>query len=172
MVLRQVQTDLEDQGFQVQCIVIPASGIGAWHQRKRVWIIANSSSQRSSSQSIGEHRELDKEIRGKKETRNQSTLCTSSSCSDVPNTNNNGSYRSQGNATKQSCNKQEDRLSFRDDKQQTWWQTQSKFCGVPNGISFELDKDRSGRIKSLGNSIVPQIARQIGLSIMEAELNG
>jgi hypothetical protein len=35
-----------------------------------------------------------------------------------------------------------------------------------------LDKDRSGRIKSLGNSIVPQIARQIGLSIMEAELNG
>jgi DNA-cytosine methyltransferase len=34
MVLRQVQTDLEDQGFQVQCLVIPASGIGAWHQRK------------------------------------------------------------------------------------------------------------------------------------------
>jgi hypothetical protein len=32
LVLRQVQTDLEDQGFQVQCIVIPASGIGAWHQ--------------------------------------------------------------------------------------------------------------------------------------------
>jgi hypothetical protein len=32
LVLRQVQTDLEDQGFQVQCLVIPASGIGAWHQ--------------------------------------------------------------------------------------------------------------------------------------------
>jgi hypothetical protein len=54
---------------------------------------------------------------------------------------------------------------------QTWWQTQSEFCGVPNGISFELDKDRANRIKSLGNSIVPQIARQIGLSIMKAELN-
>ena len=54
----------------------------------------------------------------------------------------------------------------------TWWQTQSEFCGVPDGVSFELDKDRSGRIKSLGNSIVPQIARQLGLSIMEAELNG
>jgi DNA (cytosine-5)-methyltransferase 1 len=214
MVLRQVQTDLEEQGFQVQCIVIPASGIGAWHQRKRIWIVAYSY--------------------------------------------NNGSYRSQRNETEQSSNKQEDRLSFRDDKDvpnsntslrggrgaefqsrddgqwgfyskeeeqtrndirskiigcdavlgettiqhsnnqrceksniskesnkqdihsgefdstrtdKTWWQTQSEFCGVPNGISFELDKDRANRIKSLGNSIVPQIARQIGLSIMKAELN-
>jgi DNA (cytosine-5)-methyltransferase 1 len=275
MVLRQVLNDLENEGFKSQCIIIPASGIGAWHQRKRIWIIANSSSQRSSSQSIGEHRELDKEIKRKKETRYQSTLCTSSSCSDVPNTNNNGSYRSQGNATKQSSNEQKDRLSFRDDKdvpntnsgfsfreneeiqsrgnaftngsedvsnsnkrdvqtgcqrqwgiceehkrkgtsnnatsiyetlpntssersqgcgiqhnlegeqrskefttktgferQQTWWEIESELCGIPNGVSYELDKDRSNRIKSLGNSIVPQIARQIGLSIMEAELNG
>jgi DNA (cytosine-5)-methyltransferase 1 len=256
VVLRQVQTDLEDQGFQVQCLVIPASGIGAWHQRKRIWIVAysdsnrngskvrgssteeeripvqdreehsstrkfsgassvwetnnqhvpNSSGKRSSSQSIGEHRELDKEIRRKKETRDQSTLCISSSCSDVSNSNNNGSYRSQRNETEQSCNKQEDRLSFRDDKDvpntndkglqrfnseqiapkqklrftsnkndersKTWWQTQSEFCGVPNGVSYELDKDRANRIKSLGNSIVPQIARQLGLYIMEAELSG
>jgi DNA (cytosine-5)-methyltransferase 1 len=208
MVLRQVLNDLENEGFKSQCIIIPASGIGAWHQRKRIWIIANSSSQRSSSQSIGEHRELDKEIKRKKETRDQSTLCTSSSCSDVPNTNNNGSYRSQWNATKQSSNEQKDRLSFRNDKdvpntnfqglerhrnqyelreakqeknfiwssndgtKKSWWQIESELCGVPNGVSYELDKDRSNRIKSLGNSIVPQIARQIGLAIMEAELNG
>jgi hypothetical protein len=52
----------------------------------------------------------------------------------------------------------------------TWWQIESELRGIPNGISHELDKDRSNRIKSLGNSIVPQIARQIGLSIMEAEI--
>ena len=260
VVLRQVQNDLEEQGFQVQCLVIPASGIGAWHQRKRIWIIGFNAT----------------------------------------NSNNNGSYRSQRDATKQSCNEQKDRLSFRDDKDvpnsdissktkrreyendekasssreyfkrrsvsnggercvqstwksedvpntdsirhrrwssegctnekwsffpreqegrkmgseaqrcngenvqhsnnqrceesniskesnkqdihsgkfdstrtdKTWWEAQSELCGVPNGISFELDKDRSNRIKALGNSIVPQIARQLGLSIMEAELNG
>ena len=55
-------------------------------------------------------------------------------------------------------------------KEQSWWQTQSEFCGVPNGVSTELDKDRANRIKSLGNSIVPQIAREIGKAIMEAEL--
>jgi site-specific DNA-cytosine methylase len=51
------------------------------------------------------------------------------------------------------------------EKQYTWWQTQSNLCGVPNGISYELDKDRSNRIKSLGNAIVPQCARIIGLAI-------
>lgn len=239
MVLRQVLNDLENEGFKSQCIIIPASGIGAWHQRKRIWILA---------------------------------------CN-ISYSNNNGSYRSQRNATKQSSNEQKDRLSFRDDKdvsntnarlsirenkeiqtgrntinngsqdvsnsdsfrygrwssegctdrewsflqreqegckvgsevkgcdrnvpntscegsqgcgiqhnlegeqrseefaaktsierQQTWWQTQSEFCGVPNGVSYELDKDRSNRIKALGNSIVPQIARQIGLAIKEVEL--
>ena len=54
LVLRQVQTDLEKEGFQVQCLVIPASGIGAWHQRKRVWIIANSNPRLS----IGENKEI------------------------------------------------------------------------------------------------------------------
>jgi hypothetical protein len=72
-----------------------------------------------------------------------------------------------GNRTSQNTMARFD--STRTDK--TWWQAQSEFCGVPNGISYELDKDRSNRIKSLGNSIVPQIARQIGLSIMKAELN-
>jgi DNA (cytosine-5)-methyltransferase 1 len=212
MVLRQVLNDLENEGFKSQCIIIPASGIGAWHQRKRIWIVANN----------------------------------------ISNTNNNGSYRSQGNATKQSSNEQKDRLSFGDDKdvsnsntgfsireneeiqsrgnaitngsedvsnsecilphgcssttrnsktkqsglecneswnrnkvwcetkrcseqtgsRKTWWEIESELCGVPNGVSYELDKDRSNRIRALGNSIVPQIARQIGLSIMEAELNG
>ena len=203
MVLRQVLNDLENEGFKSQCIIIPASGIGAWHQRKRIWIVANSSSQRSSSQSVGEHRELDKEIKRKKETRDQSTLCTSSSCSNVSNSNNNGSYRSQRNATKQSSNEQKDRLSFGDDKdvsnsnarlsireneeiqtgrnafnsiyksgKRQWWEIESELRGIPDGLSTKLHEDRSNRIKALGNSIVPQIARQIGLSIMEAELNG
>ena len=298
MVLRQVLNDLEKEGFQSQCIIIPASGIGAWHQRKRIWIIANNisnsnkrnvqtgcerqwgvrkenkrkwtsnnatsvcetisntSSERSSSQSIGVNRELAEESCGEKETRNQSTLCTSSSCSDVPNSDsirygrwssegcsdrewsflqreqerrkmgsevkgcdrdvpNTKSFGSNerkfGNSKKESREKgkigskirrnnsngnvsntngkgsQRYKLQYdleigeqisehngktSSERQQTWWQTQSELCGVPNGVSYELDKDRSNRIKALGNSIVPQIARQIGLAIKEVELNG
>ena len=54
-------------------------------------------------------------------------------------------------------------------EKKSWWQTQSELCGVPDGVSSELDKDRTNRIKSLGNSIVPEIAKEIGLAILEAE---
>lgn len=56
--------------------------------------------------------------------------------------------------------------SFRD-----WWETESEFCRVDDGLSKELDSPeriRKERIKQLGNSIVPQIAELIGKSIMEA----
>jgi len=52
---------------------------------------------------------------------------------------------------------------------ENWWQTQSELCGVPYGISYELDKGRVGRIKGLGNAIVPQIAWFIGNAIINAE---
>jgi len=65
-----------------------------------------------------------------------------------------GSQRSSNNTSETST-----------EEQYTWWQTQSNLCGVPNGISRELDKDRSNRIKSLGNAIVPQCARILGLAI-------
>jgi DNA (cytosine-5)-methyltransferase 1 len=53
MVLRQVLNDLENEGFKSQCIIIPASGIGAWHQRKRIWIVAHSNSNRHVSEIRG-----------------------------------------------------------------------------------------------------------------------
>jgi len=56
-----------------------------------------------------------------------------------------------------------------EDRKKSWWEIESNLCGVPDGLSYELDKARAPRIKALGNSIVPQIARQIALSIIHAE---
>jgi DNA (cytosine-5)-methyltransferase 1 len=42
MVFEQVCTDLEEQGYEVQSFVIPASAVNAPHQRYRVWIVAYS----------------------------------------------------------------------------------------------------------------------------------
>jgi len=191
LVLRQVQTDLENEGFKIQCLVIPASGIGAWHQRKRVWIIAYSNPRLS----IRENKEI--------QTRRNAT---NSSSKDVPNSN---SIRHRGWYSERCENKEwsffqreqergkmgseikgcdgnvpnsnQQRTQIQIEKghssikmfgsssQKTWWQTQSKLCGVPNGVSYELDKGRINRIKALGNSIVPQIARQIALAIKEVE---
>jgi len=178
-ILQQIQQDLEKEGFQVQCVVIPASGVGAWHQRKRVWIIANSSSQRSSLQSIRKHRELEKESKRKKETGNQSTLRTSSLCADVPNTDTRNvetrCERQRGVCSKEKGQRATniftticETLSYTQ-SQGTWFEIESKLCGIPNGLSARLDKDRNNRLKALGNSIVPLIARELGLAIMKAE---
>ena len=161
LVLRQVQTDLEAQGFQVQCFLIPASGIGAWHRRNRVWIIANSKIVRS-----GKSRNINQEKRLEESNSTQ----FDGSGSDVPNSDIQRleRYRKEYELRK---TKQEKNIEWSSNvrTKESWWQTQSKLCGVPNGISYELDKGRANRIKSLGNSIVPQIAFEIGKAILAAE---
>ena len=126
MVFRQIHDDLESEGFETQSLIIPASGKGAWHQRKRVWIIGCNVSNTNTRQHIGENEKI--------QTRRNAF----------------NNFYQQG--------------------KKNWWQTQSELCGVPNGVQYELYPDRANRIKSLGNSIVPQIAREIGLGIMEAEI--
>ena len=203
MVLRQVQTDLEKEGFEVQCLIIPASGIGAWHQRKRIWImgysehnghtstkIRKSSNQTNDNCKKGEYQTIKSE--GTSTPRNNENVrmdvsnsnarfgigenqeiqtrwnASTTICKNVQHTNNKRCKES--NISKES---KESDINSREynstTKNKTWWQTQSDLCGVPNGVSYELDKDRANRIKALGNSIVPQIARELGLAIMEAE---
>ena len=260
MVLRQVQDDLEKEGFQVQCLVIPASSIGAWHQRFRVWIVGHS---KHNGLLAAEKRSRDKKINGgTQEGQNQTiesertsgsrndenvsnterkrleglseqgtTLSrenersqfgstnSSRSSEDVPNSTILGSRGCrdsdqeegrEGCSSTQSDGKRSNvsntisELSVgcssttRDSEKEfirlecnegwhwnqvrsevercseqskstnrTWWQIESDLCGVPNGISRELDKDRSNRIKSLGNAIVPQCARILGLAIKQ-----
>ena len=207
MVLRQVQDDLEKEGFQVQCLVIPASSIGAWHQRKRVWIIAysehngshrqegnetiKSSNQSKEWVSVGNDKDVsntDSIRHGRwgsegcadrewsflsREQEGRTMGSEAQRCDDIAaNSNSEGSQGHGVSTNMETMQISKEHITKTDtEEQQTWWQTQSAVCGVPNGVSFELDKDRKDRIKSLGNSIVPLIARQLGLAIMKAELD-
>lgn len=47
MVLEQVCTDLESEGYEVQPFIIPACAVNAPHRRDRVWIIANCANSRA-----------------------------------------------------------------------------------------------------------------------------
>ena len=209
-VLQQIQKDLEAENFQVQCLIIPASGIGAWHQRKRIWIIgysdsnANAKKEQSSNGSENsfpkEHRSKDSSIQLTRGTTNNSLSnsigfklngCSNASrvreaeqdrldsnkernrneirseaerCSEQAISNSNGE-RQQKQLWSKSAKKEKSGFEC-----ESWWEAQSKLCGVPDGVSTQLHKDRANRIKALGNSIVPQIAREIGKAIMEAEL--
>ena len=293
MVLRQVQDQLEGEGFEVQCFLIPASGIGAWHQRNRVWIVGhskhngllaaekrcrdqeiNGGSQEGQNQTIelertsgsrndevisnterkrleglseqsttigrqdqgsqsgstdssrqskenlsnpdtrlgiGENQKI--QTRGNpvdisSSTRTQTNVSNTQSigtgeCRDTnqkegregcSSTQSNGQRSNVSNtiselrdgcssATRDSgeefigleCSEgwhwnevrgQTERCSEQGQStHRTWWQIESDLCGIPHGISRVVDKNRSNRIKSLGNAIVPQIARIFGLTI-------
>ena len=184
MVLRQVQDDLVGQGFEVQCFLIPASGIGAWHQRFRVWIVGHS---KHNGLLATEKRSRNQEVNGRTQEGQNETIelertSGSRNNEDVSNTIgqlsdgcssttrdseaelirlecNEGWHWNQVRSEVERCSEQSKSTD------RTWWQIESDLCGVPNGISRELDKDRANRIKSLGNAIVPQMARIFGLAI-------
>ena len=190
MVLRQVQDDLESEGFEVQCFVIPASGIGAWHQRKRVWIIGcNISNSNISAETKRRQHEIDEKTspsrtnnkRGGISHGRQRCVQSTRQSEDVSNTN--SGLRRRGTTIGESREnkvwgfysekEKQTRVDIRSKAvgcnvapgKETWWQIESNICGIPNGISYELDKNRANRIKALGNAIVPQIARELGLAI-------
>jgi DNA (cytosine-5)-methyltransferase 1 len=204
-VLQQIQKDLEKENFQVQCLIIPASGIGAWHQRKRVWIIGCNLSNTNSRLSIRENKEIQtrgntinsssKDVsnsnsrlrrgRGteqesrtnqiwsfyppKEEQTEQHIRSKTVRCNALPREKENVTNTNEQRTQIQTQGKHTSVKMFRSTSKKSWWQTQSELCRTPDGVSYELDKGRSNRIKALGNSIVPQIAYEIGKAIVDAE---
>ena len=66
LVFEQVQTDLENEGYEVWPIVLPACSVGAPHRRDRVWFIAHSNSERSQRRGpISDIQETNKTFREK-----------------------------------------------------------------------------------------------------------
>ena len=189
MVFETVCTDLEGEGYEVRAFNIPAAGIGAPHKRERIWIVANSRrTLRERSKFQGENAN-----ESKQEDANQYQRSSSTSTDNVADTNtrlSNGSIEEV-----QSGGQTFNTSSQRTDVAYTYSQRQQEQCGPESiqkernepqrsssqeghtGWEFEPDVGRvangiSGRVhrlKALGNSIVPQIAKEIGRAIMIAE---
>tara|TARA_S200002703_G_scaffold5664_2_gene6444 strand:- start:13377 stop:14366 length:990 start_codon:yes stop_codon:yes gene_type:complete len=201
--LDTVLEDLASEGYDTRTFVIPASSIGAWHQRKRIWIIghktvSNTSSLRDGGRGfkqcrIPQWQFLQKEQEGREIWR-EAEGCSTSSAENISDTLCEGlprykalskhekkkfrNFTSNDDATRTISDTSSSRLeehgysetedAFQFTTQENWWQAQSELCGVPDGISYGLDKGRVGRIKGLGNAIVPQIAWFIGNAILQA----
>ena len=171
LVFEEVQTDLENQGYEVQAYILPACGKNAPHKRERTWFIAHSISF-GRGQDVrftnGESNVIDKIS----ETRN------------VTNSNSNGfqgsiqqkcNDKQRGN--KQVINASEHLYSYESRMEAEGWEnfpTQSPICGGDDGLPQELDnitfsKWKNESIKAYGNAIVPQVAYEIFKAIQSFE---
>jgi DNA (cytosine-5)-methyltransferase 1 len=164
VVFEQVCVDLEGAGYEVQPFIIPACAVNAPHRRDRVWIVANRKSiigkrgksigdrQGQSEMSLGDgdrdtHDTIIKGLEGHAETDKE------------PN-NREGTVRPVATT----------------DWGRNWLEVATCLCGVDDGSAVELDGlklskagHRVGRLKALGNAIVPQVAVEIMKAIRYAD---
>ena len=171
LVFQEVQTDLENQGYEVQAYILPACGKNAPHKRERTWFIAHSIS-------IGGNK-INRFTNGESNVINKI-----SEARNVANTNSNGfqgsiqqkcNDKQRGN--KQVINASEHLYSYESRMEAEGWEnfpTQSALCGGDDGIPKELDnitfsKWKNESIKAYGNAIVPQVAYEIFKAIQSFE---
>jgi len=171
LVFEEVQTDLENQGYEVQAYILPACGKNAPHKRERTWFIAHSIS-------IGGNK-INRFTNGESNVINKI-----SEARNVANTNSNGfqgsiqqkcNDKQRGN--KQVINASQHLYSYESRMEAEGWEnfpTQSALCGGDDGIPKELDnitfsKWKNESIKAYGNAIVPQVAYEIFKAIQSFE---
>jgi DNA (cytosine-5)-methyltransferase 1 len=192
VVFEEVCTDLENQGYTVQPILLPACAVGAPHRRDRIWFVAYSKGARA-RENIGGLRSEFERCNTRKEDAafitnsnnfGRRELCIKTeetwSCkSHKPSTSLLGisdATNSQRDGGRKDNRIRESRFNNQNSKRNDWqnFPTQSPICGGNDGLSIELDgitfsKWRNESIKGYGNAIVPQVAYEIFKVIAEMD---
>lgn len=161
LVLEQVCSDLERQGYEVQPLIIPAVAVNAPHRRDRVWIIANNDQRRPQEPRAEQQAERYRQD------------------GEAP-ANTRPQRRQEGSGESLRPESQEsERPNHQYPDWQRHWQEVAFECCVhhlDDGVSRELGgtpityaKWRKEGLKAMGNAIVPEVAMQIFKGIKEAQ---
>lgn len=193
----EVIKDLCEIGYDAEWEVISARSVGARHLRERIWIVAypnkNGRVERISSKpghkkenlltfGISQEQQNGAMANGKRleglgrSVKPEKTLEEkSSSASDC------GEGSRERNLPDSDLPRLWPTFTTEKEARRWWteatacisakWETRPSFRGVVVGLSPRMERHRRERIKSLGNSIVPQIAYLIGKRIVEVEKN-
>ena len=196
--LDTVITDLESEDYSVRPFSISASSIGANHQRERVWILAHSRrSQWPRAELRGENENETRKENANQFERSSSTsevdVANSESISsdgreDREYSKEGNTKREVGGVSSNVANTNDERLQRQwqsrnqftprfnsscessEEGQRTvgqgWWESEPNVGRVAHGVPKRVD-----RLKSLGNSLVPQIPYYIGKTILEVMAN-
>jgi DNA (cytosine-5)-methyltransferase 1 len=188
VVFEEVCADLEDCGYEVQPILLPACAIGAPHRRDRIWFIASNTNRSRFQKTRHKQQTTRFEQYGELDwtaTNSDNLRQHECECDNEVNTSKGREYAlndfnknvGQKNATNTTNIGQEyalengelERRRFGKSYQRNIWDSfpsQSPICSGDDGLSSQLDgitfsKWRAESIKGYGNAIVPQVAYEI-----------
>lgn len=166
MVFEEVQADLENEGYEVQSVILPACAVGGWHRRDRVWFIAHSVNG-SDSPNCGTKRKeesISRKHREKGFTR-KSFRTNHSLYPDHWSERNKRSFEKTIPELR-GIQRSEDGRIYADIEGRPSLSTPvlcRSYDGVPNGVD---------RVTAYGNAIVPQVAYQIFKTIEQLKNKG
>ncbi len=169
LVFEQVCTDLEEAGYEVCPLVIPACAVNAPHRRDRVWIAAHRLSTGARSES-GETSD-----QGRPTSENWTTSLrqedgtagasgTQSAVGNVTDRDRPGRSRLERTATRYNRPHRRDGDEERSSWETDWPQVAARLCTLDDGLPNGLARPRGWRnaaLKGAGNAIVPQVATEI-----------
>jgi DNA (cytosine-5)-methyltransferase 1 len=167
LVFEQVCLDLENEGYEVQPFIIPASAQNAPHRRHRCWFIGINNTTNTKCkglQSRTKSREIQsqKGIMEKQGYKSSIESTTSTNKWNVTDTDL-SRFKTKGEQSKPTT--QNKRIEYSSSR---WEQfpTQSPICSGDDGLPTKLDgisfsKWRAESIKGYGNAIVPQVAYEL-----------
>jgi len=179
--LDSVISDLESEGYSTRTFSISASSIGAKHQRERIWIVAHTRQPFRRVEPTWDKESLRRgTFEETKWSTNTNTTSRSSEGTEIMANSIKFGLEKHGhskttesikrNQTVANSNSKRQQEQWRTITTQTknksiecssWWETEPNVGRVVNGLPKRVD-----RLKSLGNSLVPQIPFYIGQTIL------
>ena len=163
--LDEVLTDLENEGYATRTFNIPACAVGAPHLRQRVWIIAHSDSKGEPDGSI--------DAKAQGELGNRDTGTRPEDVADPQSERHGrGSSEECGNEQRIILPKEQEGGTMGSEAEgcgepyrpEQWWEFEPSVGRLAHGV-----QNRVSQIRALGNSIIPQIAKEIGDAIKKSE---
>lgn len=140
--LDEVLRSLFEIGYDAEWHCIPASAIGAPHQRDRIWIVSYPNHQRESVSTINDEAPR------------------------MPKPSRNGLADSLFAGLERQCLSSRIQQELDQASRDYWRENSPEFIRVVDGVPNRMD-----RIKQLGNAVVPQIPELIGKAIINYENN-
>ena len=179
LVFNEVQADLENEGYEVQPVLLPACAINAPHRRDRIWFVAYANECTTGPSGTSEETESNRSKNNDEPKSGRQQAEQYYGCSNVHGitTNTYSTMRERwekGNESQEGSEHNEKQFRRYDKlfrKNFEKFPSKSPICSRDDGLSNRLDgitfpKWRQESVKAYGNAIVPQIAFQIFKALM------